>query len=257
MKILIGDIELSRAIYQAYPSNKPQYLRKENMIHPQFLFSFAYNWYGEKKIHIPSILDNKKRFKRNFRDDSELVRTAHKLLTQADVFVGHYSNSFDLKHIFYKCWLLGLPPIEIAKVDTLIEARKFFNAPSKSLDNLLKDLGHVGKVGKPTEEEWFKATMGCEKTIRKIIKYNGHDTEGQIFLYEKIRPWMTNHPNYNLFIRDEDGGEIGVCRKCGSPDITKDNKKKLASGSMRYQYRCKSCGGFTTFSESIRRAKFR
>lgn len=257
MKILIGDIELSRAVYQAYPSNKPQYLRRENMIHPQFMFSFAYNWYGEKEIYVPSILDNKELFKKDFRDDSALVTQAHELLSSADVFVGHNSDGFDLKHINYKAHLLGLSPIEIAKVDTLKQARKFFKAPSNSLDNLLKDLGHAGKREKPTEAEWFKATLGDEKVIRKIVKYNAFDVEGQIFLYEKIRPWMTNHPNYNLFIRDEYGNEIGVCRKCGSPDLVKDKRRRLASGSMRYVYKCNSCGGFTTFAEAILRAKYR
>jgi len=227
------------------------------MLHPQFMFSFAYNWYGQKSIKAVSILDDKERFAKDFRDDEYVVREAHKLLEEADVFVGHNSDSFDLRHINYRAHLLGLGPIEIAKVDTLKHARKHFNAPSNSMDNLLKDLGHVGKKDKPTEEEWFMAAMGDVKKIKKVVRYNKHDTEGQIFLYERIRPWMHNHPNFNLFVRDADGNEIGVCRNCGSPNLLKQRKRKLASTSMRYMYSCKDCGSYTTFASAIKRAKFR
>jgi hypothetical protein len=245
MKILLGDIELSRAIYQAYPSNKPQFLRAEQIVHHQFLFSFGHQWYGEEEISVPSILDNKKQFKKDFRNDDELVAYAHELLTEADVFCGHNSNSFDLKHIFWRCWKLGLPPIEILKVDTLKEARKVFNAPSKSMDNLLKDIGHHGKVGKPNEKDWFAATMGDKEKIEGIVEYNHHDVVGQGVLYESIRPWMANHPQVR--IRDTYTGEIiSTCRHCHGANLIRRGVKYLRSGRARRNYQCKDCGGYTT-----------
>ena len=256
MKILIGDIELSHAVYMAYPAKKPQFLRREQMIHPQYMFSFAYKWHHEKKIKAVSLLDDKARFKANFRDDEYLVRETHKLLMEADVFVGHNSDGFDLKHINYRAHLLGLPPVEIAKVDTLKVARRCFQAPSNSMDNLLKDMGHVGKQGKPNQYEWMDAAQGCKKALKKIVTYNKYDVEGQIFLYEKLLPWIHNHPNHNLFIRDEDGNEIGVCKNCGSPELIQSKKRKLSSGTMRVQYQCSDCNSYTTFGASVRRAKF-
>lgn len=256
MKILIGDIELSHATYLAYPAKRPQYLRREQMLHPQFLFSFAYNWYGQKRIHCVHLLQDMKRFRKNFRDDEHVIREAHRVLSEADVFVGHNSDRFDIPHIEWRAKLLGLPPITIAKVDTLKAAKKHFNAPSNSMDNLLKDLGYEGKVGKPTEKEWFAAALGDIAEIRKIIKYNKHDVRAQIKLYEEVRPWITNHPNFNLFVRDRDGNEIGVCRNCGSPNLHIKENRTLTNGSMRHIYSCKDCGAHTRFNRAVRRAKY-
>jgi DNA-directed RNA polymerase subunit RPC12/RpoP len=68
-------------------------------------------------------------------------------------------------------------------------------------------------------------------------EYQIQDVNLLIDLYEKLKPWIDNHPNVNS--RNEDG--VDACVACGSQHIVKAGTRVLASGKyLRYQ--CQDCG---------------
>src|SRR5690554_3658658 len=102
-KILIWDVETSEIIsahYGLWGIN----IRPDRVLHDWFLFCAAWKWYGEKKVHTVSLLDDMKRFNKNrydirdmHIDDYHVVKVLHEVLSEADVLVHHNGDKFDLK----------------------------------------------------------------------------------------------------------------------------------------------------------------
>ena len=95
-----------------------------------YMLSFAYKWLGDKTVKAFSLPDFKS-YKKDKTDDKELLKELWKLLDEADVVVGHNSNSFDIRKTNARFIANGFTkPSPYKTVDTLREARKtfFFNS---------------------------------------------------------------------------------------------------------------------------------
>lgn len=231
MKFLAWDVELSKAIYYAYPSKKPQYLKPEDIKHDQFMICASWKVIGQKHISSVSVLDDNKRFKNNFRDEYHVLKTLRDGLEEADVLIGHNVDGFDMKHFNWRLALYGLHPITPKEtIDTLKLARKHWASPGNSMSFLATRL-EIALKGKVPDEVWKAATDGCAKAIRDVVKYNRQDLRVQDPLYLKLRPFMKKHPH--------EGG--GKCQFCSSLNlgVNKNMGKKI-------QYQCRDCGGCTT-----------
>lgn len=189
-KVLILDIEISLAVAYVYPARRKQYIGATQYKHKQFMLSAAWRWYGQKRIYSASLVDDKKRFKRNFRDDYHVVRELFNAIEEADVIVGHNSDSFDIKHInrFALLHGIGVRPDQVS-VDTLKVARKYFNFPFNSMKEIAKELRIQQKEGL-SEETWQAAADGDPKAIKRIEKYNRNDVEVQTQMFERLLPYI-------------------------------------------------------------------
>ena len=87
--ILIWDIESSYIEARVFGVGK-QIIPATAVVRDKHLFCVCYQWYGEKKIHSISILDDPKRFAKDHHDDYYVVKEMHKVLLQADAHVAHY-----------------------------------------------------------------------------------------------------------------------------------------------------------------------
>ena len=237
LKVLLMDMELTYAIYYAFPSKREQYLSAKNIIHHQFCPCAAWKCEHEvSKKHV-KITDDKKRFKKNFRDDFVVAKKLHELMTEADVIVAHNGDAFDIKHANTLFINHGLGPIpETKSLDTLKAARKHFAFAGNDLDSLSKRFGGSGKNDKPN---WYKMTDGCPKEIAKAAKYCMNDVMELDRVYQKIKPYMKNL----VKPRSKEPEHYGVacCDACGSKRIQNKGLGGTA-GKMYPRIRCSECG---------------
>lgn len=237
LKILLMDLELTFAIYYAYPSKREQYLSADNIIHDQFCACAAWKWLNEKCTHCVKITDDKKKFKENFRNDFAVASALHKVMSEADVIVAHNGDKFDIKHANVFFDKHGLGPIPPQKsIDTLKIAKKYFNFPGNSLDQLAKRFGFKGKNKKPN---WYKMTDGDEKEINRAAIYCKNDVNELEKIFLRLRPFIQNYPALGRKYT-----KPCCCEKCKSKNIAPNGSVLRGVGRIR-KYICKDCFGYT------------
>lgn len=233
IKLLLIDIELSYALGYFFPSKKPQYISAKQIKHHQFCLCAAWQWDHEVTRHVIKLTDNKKRFKKNFRDDYIIAKILHQLMTEADVIVAHNGDSFDLKHannLFIKHDLGPIP--ERKSIDTLKAARKYFNFAGNDLDSLSKRFGGSGKDRRPC---WFKLTDGDPKEINIAAEYCLQDVKELQRVLVHLKPYIQNLPAF------KGHHDILECECCGSKRLR--NKGFDWDGKKRYRrISCLECG---------------
>ena len=250
MKILFFDVENLPNIVNTFTLFNTS-IPHTNIIENQSIISIAWKWGGQKKIYCSSIIDDMTRFKKNVYDDYVPVKRFHEILNTADSFClcGHNSRNFDLKKLNTAFIKHGLEPTqERQMIDTLTAARRYFRFDSNRLDYLARFL----KVGEKLETGGYQLWLNILQSkypeightpdiqlsiasVKKMCRYNKVDVAITEKCYEKLKPFINNHPNYALYNKEQ-----LVCIKCGSTDIIKAGWRYMKS--HRYQrYACKDC----------------
>jgi hypothetical protein len=170
-------------------------------------------------------------------DDSRICKSMWNLLNEADIVIGHNCNFFDIKKLNTRFLVNDiLPPKPYQSIDTLLVAKNVFANTSNKLDYINQFLGLP--VKKETDFDlWIRCYNGDAEALKYMEEYNRNDVEILEDLYLKLRPWIKNHPNLNLWSTED----VSVCPNCGS--------KELKWGGFYYTYtgyyksfRCLSCG---------------
>ena len=250
-QIIIPDIECSHALYAAFPSNKEQRLRSENMIRAPYVISGAWKWYGAKKINSVSVLDDPDRFKACFYDDYHVIKTLSDAIGEADMIVGHNFESFDWKYIKARMIYHRIKPIDDRKTfDTLKMARKV-RFPHNDMRFLAKHLG-VEEKGQTPSGSWLGALMGDEQSIKNIVKYNKLDIPPSEGLYDRLKPYFQSPFNHNM----SRGDGVECCQACGHTVLHKNGFRYNRTGKYQ-RYTCNDCGAITVASKSLKRVNMR
>lgn len=168
-------------------------------------------------------------------DDTKVIEQMWRLFDEADVVIGHNGDRFDIRKVQARMLLLGLePPSPFQSIDTLKVVKRHFNLTS----NRLGDVCHALGIGDKTPTGGFELWLGClENDWRawdKMMRYNKQDVRLLPLLYERLRPWISNHP-----VLHNDG-----CPKCGSLAIQRRGQGRLKSGRSYVQYQCQDCKGY-------------
>jgi predicted RNA-binding Zn-ribbon protein involved in translation (DUF1610 family) len=235
VKTLIYDLEVSPILgwnYEKYESNMVA------MEHDYFLLSVAYKWLGEKQVHVLALPDYKT-YKKDRYDDKELVKDFHKVLSEAQIVIGHNMARFDERKVNARMVLNGLDcPSHRQVIDTLRVARSKFAFTSNKLADLAEYLQIPQGKMHVDSAQWIKAIHGDMKTWDHIKKYNKRDIEVTEQVYLKLRSYMTNHPNMNI-----DSNDPFACPTCGHDDLIKRGPRITKSG-YKHHYQCKGCGSY-------------
>jgi len=185
------------------------------------LISAAWQWYGQKKVHAVSLLDDKERFKKDFRDDYHVAKTIKEQVDKADAIVAFNGDRFDVKELNYALVKHGLGatsnPIQIDPFK--IAKSKFRFKGGNSLRNLCEVLGVKEQKGHVDDETWIAAAEGCPKAIKKVVTYNKGDIPTLRAVYNILKPYAPAKLNMNHFVYDAD-----VCPSCGSAELRTDGK---------------------------------
>ena len=235
-KILIYDIESSLETVAVFGLKYNDFIDPVNIVTERHVVCVCWRWLGEKKVHSVSLLDDPKRFARDPHDDRHVLEVFHGVLSQADVIVAHNGDNFDYKYLktrmlYHK--LPALPPV--TSIDTYKIAKQQLLFNSNKLDYLGKFLGFGGKKSTP-KGLWLDVLRGDRKAIQTMIEYNKRDVTLLENVFLKLRPYMPNHLNRELF------NKTG-CPRCGSHKIQSRGVHRAIS-RVYQRFQCQSCGGW-------------
>ena len=249
-RILILDVERLPGITQQSwwdrGDLKNRYVHAETVIREPRTTIVCAKWYDQPDVIRLAEWDKGGR--------GTFLKRVHRLMAEADIIVGHNLDRADvpwLKGDFYfprighahRPDLPTLPPFKT--VDTLKVLRKEFGsgAPFKSLDAVLKILGHPGKTDKYDREAMERAVAGSREDQQRETDYCEGDVLATQWLYDWARPHIKNHPA--LFVDGKN--KLTVCNRCGSK--TKPTTKRYVANVLTYtMHKCTGCGGYSRLS---------
>lgn len=204
---------------------------------------FAAKWHGEKEVFFYSDYED---------GHDQMILQAHALLDEADIVVHWNGTSFDIPWLNREFILAGVaPPSPFKQVDLCTAVRKVFRFSSNKLDHVAQMLGVGGKVSTGGFELWLACMANDPKAWAKMRRYNIGDVKITEGCYNKLLPWLPNHPNVTLYTDDIDG-----CRVCRSKRLEKRGFAYTDLGKFQ-QYRCKDCGAWSRSGKRIDGADLR
>lgn len=250
-KILYLDIENSQMIveFPTYTLYNIDRIHPKHIKHDWYITCAAWAWLDNTKQKVGKVMgskvsDFKTAYKKDFRDDLGVVKELHKVMQEADLIVGHNSDSFDIKKINYRFIKHGLQPIDLPPtVDTLKAAKKYARSSSNSLYFLAKEFNVPMKIDLGAGI-MHKADRGCKKALEKLFVYCKGDIKAGASLYFKLLPYIKNHPNLNRIIGRQlkaTPEEVCNCSSCGSTNIKKWGSYPTKTGPVQ-RLICNDCG---------------
>jgi len=204
----------------------------------------SWKWGHEKSVKTAALPDFPV-YKRNRHDDSALCRTLRDLLDRADIVVAHNGDAFDIKKINSRLITNGFkPPSPFKTIDTLKAARRAFKFDSNKLDNIGRYLDEGRKIPNTGAALWRGCVEdGDPKSWRIMRRYCKQDTELLARVYERIKPWMPNHPNMNLYSAYRDRPPGIPCPTCESTN-TQRRGVQVKVNTRRHRFHCQECGSW-------------
>jgi hypothetical protein len=238
MKILHVDLETAYivgAVWQMWDTSVAQTLQDP------YILGFGYAWNHIDKVHWVGMSDFPSSYKKDHTNDKQIMLVLHKLIEEADVIVAHNAKAFDVKKIKGRFMFHGLSPTSPFKVvDTKLVAKQF-GFPSNKLDELSRVLLGERKMKHEGIELW---TRCMDKKIdvaawKMMGDYCKKDVILLKRLYQRMLPWVENHPNWNAYEELE-----MACTKCGSAQIKKEGFDYGKTTKVQ-MYSCRKCGGWS------------
>lgn len=200
-----------------------------------YMLSFAYKWYGEKRVHSFSLPDFKG-YKPGSENDEALIKELWKLFNEADILIAHNGDKFDIKKANARFAYYNLPPPSPYKtVDTLKVAKKYFGFTSNKLDSLGDHLGYGRKVVHTGFNLWQGCMKGDPQAWKKMVEYNKRDVDLLEKIYKHFLPWIQNHPTMNF----------NGCPNCGHTEMQRRGFNYLKKHTTQ-KLQCKKCRAWTS-----------
>lgn len=227
VRILAIDIETSPLLIRRFGTHK-QAVRDEQIVEDERILCYAARWYGSKRMI----------FRSEFHDGPEkMMADLYGLLDQADALLHFNGAAFDIPKIRGALAVDGYTPWSTTKNIDLYHAAKTFGFSKTTLRHVCRKFGIGEKLKTDGFETWLKVLAGDEKAWRDFRRYCCTDTALLEPLYDRIRPWIGNHPNLALYAGDDERR----CRLCGNAELERSGE--VLTAVTKYPgYRCSWCG---------------
>lgn len=205
---------------------------------------FAAKWHGSTKAEFHSDFHN---------GHADMVAAAHDLIGNADIVVHFNGKRFDMPHLRREFLLAGLtPPKPVREVD-LYQVSKKFKFTSHKLEHLLNQLDLGGKVQHTGHSLWVKCMAGDEKAWALMKRYNLGDIRKTEQLYDRLMPWIHNHPHAGLYTHlDELTCSLP---RCGGK--LQRRGRRVTDLTVFQQYQCTKCGAWSRGKHALGRVEER
>lgn len=228
MKRLLIDIETAPNLATVWGIFN-QNIGINQLLETSRVMCFTAQWYGEKHAYFMSEYEH---------THEGMINALWDMLDEADAVIHYNGKRFDMPLInreFLKYELS--PPSPYKHIDLMLTVKKQFRFVSNKLDHVCDELGIGRKRETGGHELWLKCMDGDDKAWQIMEKYNIQDVALLNELYQKLLPWITDHPNHALYIDDEKQ----VCPNCGSTHII---KRGVAHTQVMSYHRlhCENCG---------------
>ena len=239
-KLLFLDIETSPILMTSW-TLRPPYASAVYVLRDTYILMASYKWYNEKSVQTVALPDFP-RYKRNRHDDKDLCGVLRDLLDAADIVIAHNGDAFDIKKINSRLITNGFkPPSPFRTIDTLKAARRAFKFDSNKLDNIGRYLSEGRKIPNTGAALWHDCVEeGDPKAWRIMRRYCKQDTELLARVYERVKPWMNNHPDLNVY--KDYRSRVG-CPTCSSVN-TQRRGMGVKLKRKYYRFQCQDCGSW-------------
>jgi DNA polymerase elongation subunit (family B) len=186
---------------------------------------WAAQWYGEKSV---SYMDERE-------GHLKMIQGIHARLQEADIVITYNGSSFDIPTLSNAFVQYGLSPLPKFKhIDLYHVVRKRFRLASNKLEHVVSYLGLGGKVSHKGFPLWLGVMAGDAACWRVMKKYNIHDVTLLLAVYQKLRPWVPNHPDVTPAVR------MDHCPSCGSDKLHSRGERYTKEFSIA-RYQCQKC----------------
>lgn len=234
-RILSLDIETSPVVAHAWGLFKQNIAISQIIERPRTI-CFGAKFQDQRKVHFYSEYEHGR---------DEMIRAAHALLGEADVVMHYNGDRFDLPRLNTEFVMHELtPPAPYKSIDLYKVIKRNFQFTSNKLAYILDQLGLTGKMKNSGHDLWVRCLAGDPKAWAEMKRYNVRDVRVLEELYEKLRPWIKDHPHHGLYSGDPD-----VCPNCGGDDLRREGYALTSMGRFQ-RYKCRGCG---TWSRSNQR----
>lgn len=236
MRILILDIETAPTqafVWGVWDQN----VAMNQIIKPGYILSFAAKWLDEKAIYYRDLV--------TYGQDV-MLGEIHDMLSEADIVISYNGKKFDIPTLNREFLLLGMnPPANYKQIDLLPIVRRQFKFPHNKLDYVAQALGLGGKLKHAGFDMWIGCMKGDVASWDMMKEYNREDVQITERLYNRIRPWINNHPNVGLHEDKEH-----VCPICGGIHVQKRGFTYTSAGKYQ-RYQCNDCGGWSRDKKTV------
>ncbi len=233
MRVLLYDVESTPNLAWVWEKYEQDALG--DFIRERQIISFAWKWLDEKEVHVLSLPDFPG-YKRFPDDNRALITELHRIISEADVVIGHNVIDFDDRMANTDFIVHGLPPPPPhRRVDTLRLARSKFRFNSNKLGDLGARLGLGSKVKTGGFDLWAGCMRGDKSSWALMAQYNKGDVTLLEKIYLKLRPWMTLHPDMNAADR-----HVG-CPACKSVNQIRKGWS-ISNLGKTPRFKCADCG---------------
>ncbi len=222
-KILVLDIEtapITALVWGLFNQN----IGLNQIRDPGGILCVGLKWLGAKDTYL---------FSKWEHGYEGMLEAVYSFMEEADGVVTYNGNRFDLPKLRGAFAEIGLtPPAPPSSIDVYQSVRKL-----GLISNKLAFVGPFFKIGKKLEtggmELWTGVMDGDKKSEKRMAKYCVQDVKLLEVVYQKLLPYIVNHPNL--------GGGSGSCRACGGVHLQKRGVR-LTKLLRIERLRCNSCG---------------
>ena len=199
---------------------------------------FGSKWLDAPTVTVDSITD-RRGWRKDFTDDSHLVKAAAEKLTQADLWVSYYGKMFDAPYLQSKLLEYGLPALpNVPHVDIYFTAKQHLQSTSRRLDTVGKYLNCKTKKTPVDGRIWKQAMAGSKDAIEYVVKHCYNDVLLLEEVYLKLRGLVRTHPRV---------GAALACRHCGAFRLTAQKNRLTVKRGPTKGVKCTACGAWDTF----------
>jgi DNA polymerase elongation subunit (family B) len=240
MKRLVLDIEVAPLTIYSWALKVNGYLPHTNIIEDGFILTWAAKWVGKDKIYSDTLYKS---------GHKKMIQNMANLLEEADVVIGYNSTRFDMPLLQQEMFLLNMPVVEYKQIDLLRVVRRNFRFASASLGYVSKKLGiRKGKMETGGFQLWKDCMAGKRNAYVKMRAYNEEDVVLTELLYLKLLPYITNHPNWNIYTDDN----RLHCPTCGSTRVNKKGLRYNKTNTVQ-RWHCQQCGAHSQSNVIVNR----
>lgn len=208
-----------------------------------FVLCVGYKYLGQKRVYCPTLADFRKSFGKDCTNDKKLLKEIRDVIEGADLIVTWYGKRFDIPYLQTRLLLNNLPPYNVkSHLDLWVTAKRHLKFNSNRLDTVSRVLPTKNKEYKTPIESihWIRASAGHKPSINYVKKHCVADIKVLEQVYQKMLPFIQDHPNLAYLLNPEVKGDKAYCPNCGHYPCMRDGYAATKRQVKQVWY-CKSC----------------
>ena len=228
---LFFDIETSFNVGIFWRSGYNLTINPGDIIHERSIICICYKWEFQDEVHY--LTWDKK------QSDKAMIKAFVKVMHKAEEIVAHNGDKFDIKWLRTRALYHGIDIMPSHKtIDTLKQAKKYFNFNSNKLDYIAKYLGVGAKLDTGGLDLWKDIVFRKDqKAMEKMVEYCKMDVIVLQKVFDKLNFYTTPSTNYAVM----HGGDKHECPECNNLNVRHNKKVVTAAGTIHHWMRCNDC----------------